>query len=123
MRLGAWPCRLQKGTLAAEAYGTSRISERHRHRWEVNPKYHDELRKYNMVFSGMSPDNRLVEIIEIKDHPWFVATQAHPEFQSRPQRAHPLFREFIKASKEMQQRMEDLTPGKKRDIPLETNAN
>ena len=95
MRLGAWPCRLKKGTLAAEAYGTSRISERHRHRWEVNPKYHAQLQKAGLVFSGMSPDGRLVEIVELADHPYFVATQFHPEFKGRPTRPHPLFHMFV----------------------------
>jgi CTP synthase len=95
MRLGAWPCRLKKGSLAAEAYGTSRISERHRHRWEVNPKYHSQLQKAGLVFSGASPDGRLVEIVELKDHPFFVATQFHPEFKGRPTRPHPLFSKFV----------------------------
>jgi len=95
MRLGAWPCKLLKGTIAAEAYGTSRISERHRHRWEVNPKYHAQLQKAGMVFSGMSPDGRLVEIAELRDHPFFVTTQFHPEFKGRPTRPHPLFAKFV----------------------------
>jgi len=95
MRLGAWPCKLKKGTLAAEAYGTSRISERHRHRWEVNPKYHKQLQKAGLVFSGMSPNGRLVEIIEVKDHPFYVATQFHPEYKGRPTRPHPLFNKFV----------------------------
>ena len=95
MRLGAYPCRLLKGSLAAEAYGTSRISERHRHRWEVNPAYHKRLQAAGLTFSGMSPDGRLVEIIELKDHPFFVATQFHPEFKGRPIRPHPLFAKFV----------------------------
>jgi CTP synthase len=95
MRLGAWPCRLKKGTLAAEAYGTSRISERHRHRWEVNPKYHAQLQKAGLIFSGMSPDGRLVEIVELVNHPFFVTTQFHPEFKGRPTRPHPLFNMFV----------------------------
>ncbi len=95
MRLGAWPCRLKKGTLAAEAYGTSRISERHRHRWEVNPDYHAQLQKAGLVFSGMSPDGRLVEIVELANHPFFVTTQFHPEFKGRPTRPHPLFHMFV----------------------------
>ena len=95
MRLGAWPCKLLKGSMAAEAYGTSRISERHRHRWEVNPKYHAQLQKAGLVFSGTSPDGRLVEIVELKDHPFFVATQFHPEFKGRPVRPHPLFAKFV----------------------------
>jgi len=95
MRLGAWPCKLLKGSLAAEAYGTSRISERHRHRWEVNPKYHAQLQKAGLIFSGTSPDGRLVEIVELKDHPFFIATQFHPEFKGRPTRPHPLFNKFV----------------------------
>jgi CTP synthase len=95
MRLGAWPCKLLKGSLAAEAYGTSRISERHRHRWEVNPSYHAQLQKAGLVFSGSSPDGRLIEIVELKDHPFFIATQFHPEFRGRPVRPHPLFAKFV----------------------------
>jgi CTP synthase len=95
MRLGAWPCKLKKGTLAAEAYGTSRISERHRHRWEVNTKYHKQLQKAGLVFSGSSQDGRLVEIVELKDHPFFLSTQFHPEFKGRPTRPHPLFNKFV----------------------------
>jgi CTP synthase len=95
MRLGAWPCRLAKRTLASEAYGTSRISERHRHRWEVNPKYHKQLQDKGLVFSGTSPDGRLVEIVELKEHPFFVGTQFHPEFKGRPTRPHPLFNKFV----------------------------
>jgi CTP synthase len=106
MRLGAWPCKLKKSTLAAEAYGTSRISERHRHRWEVNPKYHRQLKKAGMVFSGMSPDGRLVEIIELKDHPFFLGTQFHPEFKGRPTRPHPLFNKFVERILELREEEE-----------------
>jgi CTP synthase len=95
MRLGAWPAKLGKGTLAAEAYGTSKISERHRHRWEVNPKYHKQLQDAGLVFSGTSPDGRLVEIVEIAGHPFFLAVQFHPEFKGRPTRPHPLFSKFV----------------------------
>ncbi|MDQ3023703.1 MAG: CTP synthase [bacterium] len=95
MRLGAWPAKLGKGTLAAEAYGTSKISERHRHRWEINPKYHEQLQKSGLVFSGTSPDGRLVEIVELKNHPFFLAVQYHPEFKGRPTRPHPLFNKFV----------------------------
>jgi len=97
MRLGAYPCMIQSGTKAFEAYKTECIYERHRHRYEVNPRYHAILQKHGMVFSGLSPDGKLVEIIELPDHPWFVATQFHPEFKSRPNRAHPLFKAFIEA--------------------------
>jgi CTP synthase len=97
MRLGAYDCVLKPGTKAYEAYGESRISERHRHRFEVNNAYRDQLEAAGMLISGVSPDNELVEMVEIKDHPWFVATQAHPEFKSRVARTHPLFRDFVKA--------------------------
>lgn len=95
MRLGAWPCKLLKGSLAAEAYGTSKISERHRHRWEVNPNYHEQLQKAGLVFSGTSPDGQLVEIVELAGHPFFLAVQFHPEFKGRPTRPHPLFSKFV----------------------------
>lgn len=98
MRLGAWPCVLSPDTLAARLYGATDVSERHRHRYEVNPVYHDDLRKHGLVLSGMSPDGRLVELIELPNHPFFIATQAHPEFKSRPTRAHPLFAGFIAAA-------------------------
>lgn len=98
MRLGAYPCVLAEKTLAFRAYGTQKISERHRHRYEFNNKYRDVSVKKGMVFSGLSPDGRLVEIIELKGHPWFVACQFHPEFKSRPLAPHPLFRDFIRAA-------------------------
>ena len=96
MRLGAYPCDLKEGTKAYEAYGEKHISERHRHRYEVNNEYKDRLEEAGMIISGQSPNRLLVEMIELKDHPWYVATQAHPEFKSRPNRPHPLFREFVK---------------------------
>ena len=99
MRLGAYACWLHEGTKAREAYGAEMIRERHRHRFEVNPKFVERLKKGGLVISGNNPDSELVEIIEIPDHPWFVATQAHPEFRSRPVEAHPLFRDFVKAAK------------------------
>jgi CTP synthase len=98
MRLGAYPCNLKTGTLSAKAYEQSMISERHRHRYEFNNAFREILQQHGMVIAGTSPDNRLVEIIELKDHPWFVAVQFHPEFKSRPNRAHPLFRDFVKAA-------------------------
>jgi CTP synthase len=98
MRLGAYPCRLEERTLALEAYGKKLIYERHRHRYEFNNAYMDALGKTGIVFSGVSPDKGLVEIIELKDHPWFLGCQFHPEFKSKPMDPHPLFREFIKAS-------------------------
>ncbi len=100
MRLGAYPAVLKKDTLAHAAYGEHLISERHRHRYEVNPDYIERLTKKGLVFSGFSPDRRLMEIIELskKDHPFFIATQFHPEFKARPLAPHPLFREFVRAS-------------------------
>lgn len=98
MRLGIYPCRIKKGTRAYQAYLTGMIRERHRHRYEVNTRFADRLEKNGLVFSGLSPDGRLVEMIEIKDHSWFVASQFHPEFKSRPNRPHPLFRDFIGAA-------------------------
>lgn len=97
MRLGAYPCKLVPGTKAAEAYGAELISERHRHRWEFNNSYREMMEKGGMVFSGLSPDGRLVEIAEVKDHPFMVGSQFHPEFKSRPNRPHPLFNAFIAA--------------------------
>jgi CTP synthase len=99
MRLGAYPCSLKEGTKAREIYGKPQISERHRHRFEVNNSYREQLEKAGLVFSGTSPDNVLVEMIEIKDHPWFVAVQFHPEFQSTPKNPHPLFTSFVAAAK------------------------
>jgi len=98
MRLGSYPCKLEPGTLAYKAYGKEIIDERHRHRYELNNFYRAALSDYGLVFSGTLPDGYLVEIIELRDHPWFVATQFHPEFKSRPNRPHPLFRDFVGAS-------------------------
>ena len=100
MRLGAYPASLKKGTIAYEAYKEHLISERHRHRYEVNPVFIDRLEKKGLIFSGFSPDRRLMEIMELPKeiHPFFVASQFHPEFKSRPLKPHPLFREFIRAS-------------------------
>ena len=98
MRLGSYRCRLKKASLAYSAYKKERIFERHRHRYEFNNAYREIMEKHGLVFSGIYPTRNLVEIIELKDHPWFVACQFHPEFKSKPDRAHPLFREFIHAS-------------------------
>jgi len=98
MRLGAYPCRLQEGSRAAEVYDTLEISERHRHRYEVNNNYRDVLGENGMVFSGLSPDGNLVEILELPDHPWYIGCQFHPELKSRPMRPHPLFQSFIAAA-------------------------
>jgi len=98
MRLGVYPCMLVPGTRAAEAYGTEQVEGRHRHRFEVNNAYRELLAEAGMVFSGLSPDGRLVEVVELADHPWMLGTQFHPEFQSRPNRPHPLFRAFLAAA-------------------------
>jgi len=98
MRLGAYPCRLEEDTFAFDAYKTKDISERHRHRYEFNNEYKEILKEKGLTISGMSPTGDLVEIIEVKDHPWFLGCQFHPEFKSRPMDPHPLFRDFIKAS-------------------------
>jgi CTP synthase len=100
MRLGLYACKLTKGTKSAQAYGEEVIYERHRHRYEFNNEYRKQLTEAGMVLAGTSPDGRLVEIVELPDHPWFVGVQFHPELKSRPNRPHPLFREFIKASLE-----------------------
>ena len=98
MRLGSYPCNLTPNSRAAQAYGELQVHERHRHRYEVSNAYRSVLLKHGMSLAGMSPDERLVELIELPDHPWFVASQFHPEFKSRPNRCHPLFREFVKAA-------------------------
>lgn len=104
MRLGAYPCMLKKKTLAFEAYKKPKISERHRHRYEVNNKFRLQLEESGMIFSGLSPDEKLVEMIEINNHPWFVGCQFHPELKSRATNAHPLFRDFVKAAFEYSKR-------------------
>jgi CTP synthase len=101
MRLGNYPCQLTPGSHAAIAYGEELIQERHRHRYEFNNQYREMLEKGGMLYSGMSPDGRLVEMCELKDHPWMVSCQFHPEFRSRPSRPHPLFRDFMGAAKEV----------------------
>ena len=98
MRLGTWPCNVVNGTLAHKLYGSTRIDERHRHRYEVNNDFREKLQEHGMVISGVSPDYRLVEMIEIPGHPFFVGTQAHPEFKSRPNRPHPLFKGLVEAA-------------------------
>ena len=100
MRLGIYPCHLVPETKAAAAYGQPLVEERHRHRFELNNQYRDLLTRAGMVFSGLSPDGRLVEIVELRDHPWMVGCQFHPEFKSRPGKPHPLFSAFIKAASE-----------------------
>jgi CTP synthase len=98
MRLGAYPCRLQRGSRAAEIYGQPEVSERHRHRYEVSNRYRERFIEHGMRLSGLSPDDSLVEMIELPSHPWFVGCQFHPELQSRPLRPHPLFAGFVAAA-------------------------
>jgi CTP synthase len=98
MRLGLYPCKLLPETLASSAYSDDLIYERHRHRYEFNNQYREQMEQAGYVFSGTSPDGRLVEIVEYKNHPWFVASQFHPEFTSRPNRPQPLFRDFVAAA-------------------------
>lgn len=98
LRLGSYPCVLDKSSRAYEIYGQETIHERHRHRYEVNNDYRSSLTEHGMKLSGISPDGRIIEMIELPDHPWFLATQAHPELKSRPNRPHPLFRGFIEAA-------------------------
>ncbi|MCK4564347.1 MAG: CTP synthase, partial [Verrucomicrobia bacterium] len=98
MRLGACPCILEENTKAFDAYGTKNVSERHRHRYEVNNNYCEQLKEKGLVLSGTNPDIGVVEMIELPDHPWFVATQAHPELKSQPVNPHPLFKDFVAAA-------------------------
>ncbi|MBI1975985.1 MAG: gamma-glutamyl-gamma-aminobutyrate hydrolase family protein, partial [Candidatus Omnitrophica bacterium] len=100
MRLGGYPCTLKKGTLAHKAYKKDEVIERHRHRYEFNNKYSEAMEKNGFIISGQTPGSGLVEVIELQDHPWFIGCQFHPEFQSKPDACHPLFREFIRASLE-----------------------
>lgn len=100
MRLGAYNATLKEGSKVAEVYGTTAIEERHRHRYEVDIKYRAELEKQGLIFSGMSPDAKLPEIVEVKDHPWFIGVQFHPELKSKPFDPHPLFRDFVRAAKD-----------------------
>ncbi len=118
MRLGLYPCNLVPGTKAAKAYGESVVYERHRHRFEFNNAYRERMHEEGLVLSGLSPDERLVEIIELRDHPWFVASQFHPELKSRPTRPHPLFRDFVKAVKSYS-RNEAAADGHNKDVALE----
>jgi CTP synthase len=98
MRLGAYPCLLTHGSRAREAYGADEVSERHRHRYEVSNRFRDTFERHGLVLGGLSPDGSLVEIVELRDHPWFVGCQFHPELKSRPNRPHPLFAGFIGAA-------------------------
>jgi len=106
MRLGAYPCKLKEGSLAEEVYASKEISERHRHRFEFNPRYEEELSARGLVFSGKSPDGKFIEMVELPDHPWFLGCQFHPEFKSKPLSPHPLFVSFIRAAFEHRMRDE-----------------
>jgi CTP synthase len=113
MRLGAYACEIGEGTIARSVYGSDRVSERHRHRFEVSNEYRDQLVEAGLVLSGLSPDKRLVEMIELPEHPYFVGCQFHPEFKSRPVKAHPLFARFVKAAierRELRTKEESQTP-------------
>ncbi len=112
MRLGHYPCKLVPGTVAARAYGEDLISERHRHRFEFNNAYREMLNKAGMEYSGLSPEGNLVEIAELRDHPFMLGSQFHPEFKSRPDRPHPLFREFVRAAAETERQ------GKQKKLPM-----
>ena len=100
MRLGLYPCKLTEGTISSRVYGEPLIYERHRHRWEFNNAFRTQLQEAGLTIAGISPDERLVEIVEVKDHPWFVGVQFHPEFKSRPNKPQKLFADFIRASVE-----------------------
>jgi CTP synthase len=100
MRLGSYPCKLEEGTMAHDAYGQDEVSERHRHRFELNNDYRDVIKEKGLIISGTSPDDFLVEMIELEDHPWFLGCQFHPEFKSRPNNAHPIFVSFLRAALE-----------------------
>lgn len=108
MRLGAYPCVLQEDSLALKLYGRKRIAERHRHRYEFNNAYRERFTSKGMILSGLSPDGQLVEIVELKDHPWFLACQFHPEFKSRPMDGHPLFKGFIRAALQKRQAVTEI---------------
>ncbi|PYP87373.1 MAG: CTP synthetase [Blastocatellia bacterium AA13] len=123
MRLGAYPCQLLEGTLANKIYGEKLISERHRHRYEFNPRFEEEMSKKGLVFSGKSPDGKFVEIVEIPDHPWFLGCQFHPEFKSRPLYPHPLFASFIKAAYEHRLRDEVISESGERPATVKPAAD
>jgi len=116
MRLGNYPCQLVDGSHAANAYEESLVHERHRHRFEFNNEFRTLLQEAGMVYSGLSPDGKLVEVCELANHPWMVSCQFHPEFNSRPSRPHPLFRDFIGAAKDV------LREGAQPSLPLPPNS-
>jgi CTP synthase len=115
MRLGAYPCRLKEGTLARRSDGTAEISERHRHRYEVNQKYLPTLVEHGLVVSGLSPDGKFVEMVELPGHPWFLGCQFHPEYQSKPTEPHPLFVSYIRAAYDYKLRRSEAEESAQRD--------
>lgn len=122
MRLGAWDCELKEGSLARDVYrGSEKISERHRHRYEFNPEYRNVLEKEGLVFSGVSPDGKFVEMIELprETHPYFIGCQFHPEYRSKPLDAHPLFVSFVKAAWENRLKSENLEHDITSERPVE----
>jgi CTP synthase len=116
MRLGLWPCFLEDGTKARAAYGEPTISERHRHRFEINNEFRPAFDAAGWIASGTSRDGQLVEIMELRDHPYFVGVQFHPEFRSRPNRPHPIFRDFIAAA------LNRLPEGEQRELPIDDSV-
>jgi len=118
MRLGAYPCRLKEGTLARRIYGVEEISERHRHRYEVNQKYLEALQQHGLVVSGMSPDGKFVEMVELADHPWYLGCQFHPEYKSKPTEPHPLFVSYIGAAVAEHKRREESTSDSRHPVEL-----
>src|SRR5262249_2356334 len=110
MRLGKQPCHVETSTHAAAAYGASDVSERHRHRYEFNNVYRQQFEAHGMRFTGTSPDGKLVEILELDEHPWFLAVQFHPEFKSKPTAAHPLFAGFVEAAINRHQSRSERSP-------------
>ncbi|HVS63387.1 MAG TPA: CTP synthase [Thermoanaerobaculia bacterium] len=125
MRLGAYPCKIKEGTLARRIYGTDETRERHRHRYEVNQKYLPALREHGLVISGLSPDGKFVEMVELPDHPWYLGCQFHPEYRSRPLQPHPLFVSYIRAAVEEHERRLERTrqPVDPEALPVEVDTN
>jgi CTP synthase len=123
MRLGAYPCVVSPDSFAFAAYGQKEISERHRHRYEFNNDYKKILTDKGLLITGVSPDGRLAEIVEIKDHPWFLGCQFHPEFKSRPTKPHPLFSKFIGAALKQSKAKSKKSPAKKQDLTQGRQAN
>jgi len=121
MRLGTWPTKIAKGTLAEKIYQSAEVMERHRHRYEFNPEYRDVLEREGMIISGISPDGKFVEMIELprETHPYFIGCQFHPEYKSKPLAAHPLFVSFVKAAWENRLKSENLEHDVKSDVQVE----